>query len=184
MLSIMLMRLFSVRRALYANLGSKLFVPVKMMLITFSSLSTSMETIGLSLYLTFTKIVEYYDSHLVFRHSAIAATALVTLTDWIRHFTSDPDWNSNIMNNAPEQANDFDCGVFTCSMAYSLACKLHPSTFVQRDIEQFRRWITLSLLNRFIPYSNVWFCTSVLYCWIDECSVNINITVHWLTLLA
>ncbi|CAB9527838.1 Sentrin-specific protease 2 [Seminavis robusta] len=50
----------------------------------------------------------------------------------------------------PTQLNGYDCGVFTCAFIDCLLRNDTP-TFSQEDMTQYRRWITLSLLENQLP---------------------------------
>lgn len=76
-----------------------------------------------------------------------------TLSELLQDFPwEEQGWTIEHVDDAPRQKNGIDCGVFVIMMGYCLATGRSYRSFQQADMPACRRWITLCLLNRVVPF--------------------------------
>jgi len=56
-------------------------------------------------------------------------------------------WSLEIVRNAPQQCNGYDCGAFTCQFADCVSLDVPVSNFSQHDLPFIRKRITLEILD-------------------------------------
>jgi sentrin-specific protease 1 len=56
------------------------------------------------------------------------------------------EWRCEVVADAPQQLNSWNCGVFTCMFAYYLSAGRTPA-FTQEDVPRFRRRMLLDICN-------------------------------------
>lgn len=67
------------------------------------------------------------------------------LTRYVNHNIIMDEWTC-VVEDAPKQSNDYDCGVFTCMCAEYISLNVRP-LFTQRDILYFRKRMLVKLAN-------------------------------------
>ena len=90
-------------------------------------------------------------SHAPSRALLIAQNLLRYLTDEVRDKTASvpfdaTEWRCEVVADAPQQLNSWDCGVFTCMFAHYLSAGRTPA-FTQDDMPRFRRRMLLDICN-------------------------------------